>query len=242
MALKKPECGFPDLNSEAALGFFVSDALIIGVDEVGRGCLAGPVVAGAAALDSKVLRALGFDLQGRRPESEASRDLSHPVFLIRDSKLIPEKDRAPLAQLIDRKKGSSHSAVLAHSVAEASVEEIASLNILHASMLAMERAVAGVETILGRAADAILVDGNRVPKGLIGRGHAIVKGDQKSLTIATASIFAKVYRDALMDDLESRFPGYGLSKHKGYPTPLHKEQIRVLGATPIHREGFRGVR
>jgi ribonuclease HII len=101
--------------------------------------------------------------------------------------------------------------------------------------------VGAVEKKLGRIADLVLVDGNRVPKGLLGRGRAIVKGDQKSLSIACASIFAKVHRDELMETLEAKYPGYGLSKHKGYPTPFHKEQIKVLGATPIHREGFRGV-
>jgi ribonuclease HII len=236
MKIKKPEVLYPDLSSEAALGFFRSGALIIGVDEVGRGCLAGPVVAGAAALDSLYLSALGFNSDGLRPNGcESTAETIHPLLRVKDSKLIPEKDREPLMRALDG------PGILAHAIAEADVAEIASLNILHASMLAMERAVDAVEKTLGRRADLVLVDGNRVPKGLQSRGRALVKGDQKSLSIACASIFAKVHRDELMERLEVRYPGYGLSRHKGYPTPYHKEQIRTLGVTPIHREGFRGV-
>ena len=236
MKIKKPEALFPDLSSEAALGFFRSGILMIGVDEVGRGCLAGPVVAGAAALDPGFLSTLGFNLDGLRPhDRESTAEVIHPLLQVKDSKLVPEKDRKPLMRAL------MGSGILAHAIAEADVTEIASLNILHASMLAMERAVSAVEKKLGRKADLVLVDGNRVPKGLQGRGRAIVKGDLKSLSIACASIFAKVHRDELMETLEAKYPGYGLSKHKGYPTPFHKEQIKVLGATPIHREGFRGV-
>ncbi|MBU6153820.1 MAG: ribonuclease HII [Bdellovibrionales bacterium] len=236
MKIKKPEALVPDLSSEVALGFFRSGFLIIGVDEVGRGCLAGPVVAGAAALDPVFLLELGFSNLGLRPDfpTETGSD-PHPLLQVKDSKLIPEKDREPLMRAI------SAQGVLAHAVSEASVAEIADLNILHASMLAMERAVGAVEEKLGRKADLVLIDGNRVPKGLQDRGRAIVKGDQKSLSIACASIFAKVHRDALMETLEAKYPGYGLSKHKGYPTPFHKAQLKTLGATPIHREGFNGV-
>ncbi len=236
MKIKKPEALVPDLSSEVALGFFRSEFLIIGVDEVGRGCLAGPVVAGAAALDPAFLLELGFSAEGFRPDlSKETQPNLHPLLLVKDSKLIPEKDREPLMLAI------SGQGILAHAVSEADVAEIASLNILHASMLAMERAVCAVEEKLGRKADLVLIDGNRVPKGLQDRGRAIVKGDQKSLSIACASIFAKVHRDALMETLEAKYPGYGLSKHKGYPTPFHKAQIKNLGATPIHREGFNGV-
>ncbi len=237
MKIKKPEALFPDLSSEAALGFFRSGALIIGVDEVGRGCLAGPVVAGAAALDPVFLSTLGYRPDGFRPQGrESTAEPIHPLFHVRDSKLIPEKDREPLAL------GLQGNGILASAVSEADIGEIARLNILHASMLAMERAVALVEESLKRRADVVLVDGNRVPRGLLDRGRAIVKGDQKSLSIACASIFAKVHRDGLMEKLEARYPGYGLSKHKGYPTPFHKERIRALGSTPVHREGFKGVR
>lgn len=229
MTLKKPEAMNPDLRSEASLGFFISNPLIIGVDEVGRGCLAGPVVAGAAALSPEALLRAGFSVNGERPRSGAQ-----AILLARDSKLIPEKDRVPLAARLGAE-------VLGFSIAEASVREIGELNILYASHLAMERAVFSLEERLGRKADAILVDGNLVPKALRDRGHALIKGDRKSITIACASIFAKVHRDALMDRLEREFPGYGLSKHKGYPTPGHKARIREIGPAEIHRMGFKGV-
>jgi ribonuclease HII len=231
MSLQKPKAMSPDLVSEASLGFFVSGTLIIGVDEVGRGCLAGPVVAGAAVLLPDRVEALGFSAQGHRPESSAT---VHPLLQVRDSKLMSEEERERVLPALAEFVG-------AHAVAEASVEEIARLNILHASQLAMERAVTAVEAFLGRKADCVLVDGNRVPPGLRDRGRAIVKGDLKSLSIASASIFAKVHRDRLMDRMDEAYPGYGLSRHKGYPTPFHKERIRELGATSIHRAGFKGV-
>jgi ribonuclease HII len=230
MTFKKPKAMSPDLVSEASLGFFVSGTLIIGVDEVGRGCLAGPVVAGAAALIPDPLRTLGFTIEGRRPVSEGS----HPLLRVRDSKLMSEAEREEILPVV-------REFVHAQAVAESSIEEIGKLNILHASQLAMERAVLAVEATLGRKADVVLVDGNRVPPGLRDRGRAIVKGDLKCLSIASASVFAKVYRDRLMDRLDREYPGYGLSRHKGYPTPFHKECIRNLGATAIHRPGFKGV-
>jgi ribonuclease HII len=231
MDLKKPKGLFPDLTEEAALGFFNSKTLVIGVDEVGRGCLAGPVVAGAAVLKPEDVVDLGFTPDGIRP----TKLTPNPLLEVKDSKLIPEQSRSRLAQELQQMG-------IRHQVGEASVEEIGELNILYAAHLAMERAVIGLEKQIGRQADLVLVDGNQVPKGLKGRAKAIVKGDLKSLTIACASIFAKVHRDELMDSLETQFPGYGLKKHKGYPTPFHKAQIKELGATEIHRSGFKGVK
>ncbi len=227
---KKPKGLFPDLKEETALGFFISGRLIIGVDEAGRGCLAGPVVAGAAVLDPVHVRTLGFGEDGARPSSPSD----HVLFEVRDSKLIPEKNREPLARALVE-------CGVRLSVAEASVEEINERNILRASHLAMERAVSRLEEVLGRKADLVLVDGNMVPAGLKDRGRAIVKGDSKSLSIACASVAAKVHRDALMEQCEERFPGYGFRQHKGYPTPFHQEKIRELGVTCIHRSGFKGV-
>lgn len=230
MKSKKPEARDPDLKSEAASGFFLPGTLIIGVDEVGRGCLAGPVVAGAAALDPLLLRQIGFSMDGSRP----GRSQDHPLLRVRDSKLIPEEDREPLAHELAPQ-------ISGYEVAEASVEEIARLNILHASQLAMVRAVEALEKKLGKRADRVWVDGNRVPEPLRHRGTALVKGDLKSLSIAVASVFAKVHRDRLMSELDIRYPGYGLARHKGYPTPAHQSAIRKRGATPIHRRGFKGV-
>jgi ribonuclease HII len=227
---KRPKAEFPDFTSEAALGFFASK-LIIGVDEVGRGCLAGPVVAAAAVLCPEKIKSHGFKDNGLRPGGRRKALL----FQVRDSKLVPEEERGPLAKYL------AHF-VVAHAMAEASVEEIESLNIYHASHLAMERAVAAVENLLGKRADAILVDGNRVPQGLIGRGVPLVKGDNRSISIAAAALLAKVHRDGMMQDYELAYPGYGFNQHKGYGTPFHLKKILALGITPIHRKSFRGVR
>jgi ribonuclease HII len=230
MVLKKPKVAFPDLTSEAALGFF-SSQIVIGVDEVGRGCLAGPVVAAAALLCGDKIKALGFKNRGVRPESATDSSL---FFRVRDSKLVPEEERETLA-------GFLRGFVNSHSVALASVQEIEEINIYHASHLAMERAVSALEESIGRKADKILIDGNKVPRSLIDRGIPIVKGDQKSLSIASASLLAKVHRDQMMREFDQHYPGYHFGQHKGYGTELHLRQIRALGATPIHRKDFRGV-
>jgi ribonuclease HII len=123
------------------------------------------------------------------------------------------------------------------SVAHATVEEIDALNILRASQLAMERAVAGL--VISPA--HVLVDGNLIPAGLKGRAEAIVKGDAKSLSIAAASIIAKVTRDRIMVDLAQQHPGYGWEINAGYPTKQHLEALLNLGVTPWHRRSFRPV-
>ncbi len=232
-AKKKPSL-FPDLVSEVGLGFLASQT-IIGVDEVGRGCLAGSVAAAAAILDFDVIQKLDFDASGRRtrkPKSIAPEFL--PLLEVRDSKLIPEPKREPLSQQVK-------AFVRGYAIGEASVAEIEELNILYAAHLAMERAVSSLEKKLGFRADIVLIDGNMVPKGLKGRGVPLIKGDQKSFTIACASIIAKVFRDQQMSELDERFPGYGLKVHKGYSTPLHKARILELGVTEIHRKSFKGV-
>ena len=123
------------------------------------------------------------------------------------------------------------------SVAQASVAEIDDINILHASMLAMERAVMG----LAKPADHVLVDGNRIPPALTGKATAIVKGDGRSLSIAAASVVAKVWRDAHMVDLAQQHPGYGWEHNAGYPTKMHLAALRDLGVTPHHRRSFKPV-
>ena len=196
---------FPDMSfEEAALarGY----RLIAGVDEVGRGPLAGPVTAAAVILDPV-----------RVPEGLA------------DSKQLTEKRRNALYDEI--------FAVATVSIAHASVEEIDRINILRASHLAMERAVAR----LAHAPDHLLIDGNMIPRGLSVSAEAIVKGDARSLSIAAASIVAKVCRDRLMVDLAQQHPGYGWEKNAGYPSPAHKEALRNLGVTPHHRRSFKPV-
>jgi ribonuclease HII len=181
-------------------------APVAGVDEVGRGPLAGPVTAAAVILDP-----------ARMPQG------------LGDSKALSSKKRERLFAEI---MGSAQV-----SVAHATVEEIDALNILRASHLAMQRAVAG----LAIPPAHVLVDGNLIPAGLQGRAEAIVKGDAKSLSIAAASIIAKVTRDRIMVDLAQQHPGYGWEINAGYPTKQHLEALLNLGVTPWHRRSFRPV-
>jgi len=180
---------------------------LAGVDEVGRGPLAGPVVAAAVILDP-----------------------ARPVAGLADSKKLSEKRRGELAQEI-------RESALAWSLGRAEVEEIDRLNILHASLLAMQRAVQG----LGLAPEMVLVDGNRCP-ALDCPAQAVVKGDALVPAISAASIIAKVSRDREMVALDARYPGYGLAQHKGYPSRVHLQALRELGVLPIHRRSYAPVR
>jgi ribonuclease HII len=196
--------GMPDWSEEEicrARGAQV----IAGVDEVGRGPLAGPVTAAAVVLDPAHL-----------PEG------------LNDSKKLGLLQRERLFDAI------METAQV--SVAHASVEEIDDLNILYASHLAMERAVAG----LGPICHA-LIDGNMIPKALGCPATAVVKGEGRSLSIAAASIIAKVTRDRIMVDLAQQYPGYGWEKNAGYPTKLHRAALETLGVTPHHRRSFKPV-
>jgi ribonuclease HII len=177
--------------------------LLAGVDEVGRGPLAGPVVAAAVILD---------------PDK--------PIIGLADSKKLSEKKREFLFTEIIEK-------AIAWSITRASVEEIDELNILHASMLAMRRAVEH----LSPAPEYVLVDGNRCPE-MAFPCEAVVKGDARVEAIAAASILAKVSRDREMVELDSVYPGYGLAKHKGYPTKAHLEAINLLGVNNLYRKTF----
>ena len=180
--------------------------IVAGVDEVGRGPLAGPVVAAAVVLDP-----------ARIPSG------------LNDSKKLSAKRRAVLHDRI--------AEVAQVSVAEATVEEIDDLNILRASHLAMERAVAGLPVAPAMA----LIDGNMIPRGLGIPARAIIKGDGVSVSIAAASIMAKIWRDRVMWDLAQHYPGYGWETNAGYPSKSHKEALRNLGVTPHHRRSFRPV-
>lgn len=180
--------------------------LIAGVDEVGRGPLVGAVVAAAVILDPK-----------------------KPVAGLADSKKLSEKKRNQIAAQI-------RESALAYCVAQAEVAEIDSLNILHASMLAMQRAVEG----LTPQPDWVKVDGNRCPKWSY-PSEAIVKGDSKVAEISAASILAKVARDQQMVQLHEQYPEYGFAQHKGYPTALHLEKLQQHGALPEHRRSFKPV-
>ena len=184
----------------------VPEGLVCGIDEAGRGPLAGPVVAAAVILDP-----------------------SRPIDGLNDSKKLSEKKRAALAVEIREK-------ALAWCVAEASVEEIDTLNILHATMLAMTRAVAGLQVSPERA----MVDGNRCPKLAI-PAEAVVKGDGKIASIAAASILAKTVRDTGMLELHRTYPHYGFDRHMGYPTAAHFAALEAHGASPVHRKSFAPV-
>ncbi len=181
--------------------------LLAGCDEAGRGPLAGDVVAAAVILD---------------PEN--------PIVGLDDSKKLTEKKRELLFDEIQRKAKS-------WCVARASVDEIDRINILHASLLAMARAVQGLHI----QPEHVLVDGNKLPKWNY-IAEAVVKGDSRVAAISAASILAKVVRDREMVALDKHYPGYGLAEHKGYPTKMHMEALERLGITPIHRKTFAPVR
>ena len=195
----------PDFSEEVRL-IQGGARLIAGVDEVGRGPLAGPVTAAAVVLDPT-----------RIPEG------------LNDSKVLTAKVRDRLFDRI--------LAVADVSVAHATVEEIDRLNILYASHLAMCRAVAGLRT----APCMALVDGNMIPRDLTCNAVALIGGDGRSVSVAAASIVAKVVRDRIMVDLAQQHPGYGWEKNAGYPTKTHREALLALGVTPHHRRSFKTV-
>lgn len=178
-----------------------------GVDEAGRGPLAGPVYAAAVVLD---------------PE--------RPIGGLADSKTLSEAAR-------DRLAAEIRARALAWAIASASVEEIDRLNILQASLLAMQRAVAGLAVVPGEA----LIDGNRCP-ALDIPARAIVRGDASVAAISAASILAKTARDAEMRRLHGLYPQYGFDRHKGYPTAAHVAALRLHGAAAVHRRSFAPVR
>ncbi|MEK9968869.1 MAG: ribonuclease HII [Ferrovibrio sp.] len=191
--------------------------LICGVDEAGRGPLAGPVVAAAVILDRR-----------RKPQEAFWAGLD-------DSKKLSEEKRDALfARLLDyARAGHAHIGIGAASVAE-----IDRLNILHATMLAMRRAVSALRIVPMHA----LIDGNRTPRDLCCPATAVVDGDALSLSISAASIVAKVIRDRAMAKLHLRYPQYGWARNKGYGTPEHQEGLRRAGISKHHRLGFAPVR
>ena len=195
----------PDYSLETS-ALSLGARVIAGVDEVGRGPLAGPVTAAAVILDAS-----------RIPNG------------LNDSKKLTAKRREALSEELE--------AVAHISVAHASVEEIDSLNILRASHLAMERAVEGLPV----TPDYLLIDGNLIPRGLSIPSEAVVRGDARSVSIAAASIVAKLCRDRIMWDLAQHYPGYGWETNMGYPSKSHRLALENLGVTPHHRRSFKPV-
>lgn len=194
-------------NLSAEQALLLQQGRVAGVDEVGRGPLVGDVVTAAVILDP-----------------------GKPIAGLNDSKKLSEKKRDALyLEIMDK--------ALAVSVGRASPAEIDELNILHATMLAMQRAVAGLTIV----PESVLVDGNRTPDfGL--PAHAVVKGDGLIAAISAASVIAKVTRDREMEELDARYPLYGFAGHKGYPTKAHFEALSAHGVLPEHRRSFRPVR
>jgi ribonuclease HII len=183
---------------------FTKTKVEAGCDEVGRGCLAGPVVAAAVILPKR---------------------FKHK--LLNDSKQLKKADRDQLQEEIKQ-------AAIAWAVAEVSHEEIDQINILNASFKAMHLALDQLQT----RPELLLIDGNRFKPYQQIEHKCIIKGDAKFLSIAAASVLAKTYRDELMEKLSIEFPGYGWATNVGYPTPEHREGIKMLGITPYHRRSF----
>lgn len=184
-----------------------SQQIIAGVDEVGRGCIVGPVVAAAVILDPYL-----------------------PIAGLTDSKKLSATKRDSLAELIRQQS-------IAWSIGRAEASEIDQINILQASLLAMQRAVKSLSV----QADWLKVDGNQYPD-IACPGETIIQGDLLVAEISAASIIAKVYRDKEMSVLDALYPGYEFARHKGYPTKLHKEKITQLGITEQHRRSFAPVK
>ena len=195
------------------------EGVVCGVDEAGRGPLAGPVVAAAVIIDRRRFRG---ELRGDLDDSKAlTRELRESCY------------RALL--------GCARVGAVSIGVGAASAREIDRINILRASLLAMARAVGVLQLALGRAPDIALVDGNIAPT-LPCAVRTVVKGDARSFSIAAASVIAKVTRDRIMHGLALRYPGYGWETNVGYGTAEHGEAIRLLGVTPHHRRSFAPVR
>ena len=202
----------PDFSLEESLGLSTR-AVIVGVDEVGRGPLAGPVTAAAVFVDRQKITS---DLLSK----------------IDDSKKIPQKQRATISKQIE--------GIAIIGIGWASSSEIDQLNILEATMLAMQRAIFSLRKQIILDPDYILIDGNKVPR-LDFPSKAIVRGDEKSISIAAASIVAKSKRDAFMTSLSKLYPGYGWEKNAGYGTREHLAAIEREGITVHHRRSFKPI-
>lgn len=225
----------PTLDFEVGVGF--PRVLVAGVDEVGRGCLAGEVVAGACVLHAAWGEVSFEELKRRHPE----------LARVTDSKQLSASEREELAPWI-------RANVLAYGIGAASVDEIDRVNIFQASHLAMVRAVENLRDPVANVPvypRRLLVDGKFLPRVWQShpyapedalRASAIVKGDLRSVSIACASILAKVHRDQEIAALDEKYPGYGFAVHKGYATPAHQAALRLLGPCEIHRKSFAPVK
>lgn len=209
---------------------------LIGVDEVGRGPLAGPVVSCAVRFtgrsEDRLIRELGEKIDDSKKMSPNNR------------RRVLERLGIDLSEVESDQKlifGKSNSDTWSYFISEISPASIDQYNILNASLMAMHRSASG---LFEKGQEKLLVDGNRLPMELPPgiEAEAIIKGDSKSFLIALASIIAKEYRDKLMQAYAQEYPGYGFEKHSGYPTRAHLEAVKRLGVTPIHRKTFKGVK
>ncbi len=198
--------------------FRAGDDCVVGIDEVGMGCLAGPVVVCAVALQASFFDAIHRELAG-----------------VRDSKLLSVAQRENLAERLAVCSG------IVSSVAVVSPRDVDRYNVLHASHRGMKKAIERVINIMRPESPRVLVDGNRSIPDIAYPQRSIVGGDRRVFLIACASILAKVHRDALMVRASLRYPGYGFEHHKGYGTVLHYRQLAIHGPSPLHRRSFRGV-
>jgi ribonuclease HII len=202
-------------RGEIESSYLIDGHRVSGVDEVGRGCLAGPVVAGSVVLDYNKLAQLTPSLKD----------------LIRDSKKLSLKQRHKIEPVIK-------DIAIATAIGTASVEEIDSLGILNATFLAMRRSIDSIKMFT----DFVLVDGHLKIKELDLPQRAIIKGDSSCFTIAAASILAKVFRDNLMEQMANAFPNYGFERHVGYGTSAHLTAIKSNGICSLHRKSFEPIR
>ena len=191
--------------------------VVIGVDEAGRGCLAGPVIAAAVVFE------WGDEMQ------KARRDLKK---LVRDSKMLSRDVRREANELI-------RSQARAFAIGSAEADEIDRINILQATFSAMNQAVNRVREQISGQDMFVLVDGNKTIPGVVGMQQAIIDGDAKIFSIAAASIIAKEHRDTLMEKIHDLYPVYNFAKHKGYGTLEHRKAIQQYGLSPVHRQSFR---
>ena len=206
----------PDFHLETELA---SQGLVVGVDEVGRGSWAGPVMAGAVWINPALLSFLPSEITDSKKLNSSKREYIYKALTSLD---------------------------IAMAVGRADVDEIDRLNVLNATFLAMERACISLQEKMGFVINTILVDGNRKPKFKAFSGQLnllpIINGDNISLSIAAASIIAKQTRDSYMSDLHRRYPEYGFNRHKGYGTKFHRLALAEFGPTPHHRSSFAPIR
>jgi len=205
------------LNFSAEKKYLKKYLRVAGVDEVGVGPLAGPVVAAAVILDDRRITRFNNELSWWQR--------------VRDSKKLSHKRREELVKVIFKNCKS-------FGIGSSSVEEIDQLNVLQARLLAMKRAVESLKLSPG----IILIDGNYSIPGVSVKQQCVIRGDEKILSIACASIIAKVTRDNILKNLHNQFPQYGFDKHKGYPTKYHKEMIKTHGPCDVHRKTFNPIK